>query len=52
MKGTKCNKTFRGQTFNKTLGITALAFLMLVSIAGASPFAYITNEGSNNILCN
>ncbi|WP_269850468.1 beta-propeller fold lactonase family protein [Methanosarcina horonobensis] len=26
-----------------------LAFLMLVSIAGASPFAYITNGESNNI---
>ncbi|MGB9941312.1 PKD domain-containing protein [Methanosarcina sp.] len=44
-----CNKIFRGQTLNKALGITALAFLMLVSIAGASPFAYITNEESNNI---
>ncbi|KKH49928.1 PKD domain-containing protein [Methanosarcina sp. 1.H.A.2.2] len=49
MKGTKCNKIFRGQTFNKTLGVTVLAFLMLVSIAGASPFAYIANEESNNI---
>ncbi|WP_440945625.1 PKD domain-containing protein [Methanosarcina sp. T3] len=49
MKGKKCNKIFRGQTFNKALGIAALAFLMLVSIAGASSFAYITNEGSNSI---
>ena len=49
MKGTKCNKIFRGQTLNKVLGITTLAFLMLVSIAGASSFAYITNSESNNV---
>ncbi len=49
MKRTKCNKTFRGQIFNKALGIALLAFLMLVSTAGASPFAYITNGESNNI---
>ena len=49
MKGTKCNETFGGQTFKISLGITALAFLMLVGIAGASPFAYITNEESNDI---
>jgi len=49
MEGMKFNKTFRGQTFNKALGITALAFLMLVSIAGAAPFAYITNSDSNDV---
>jgi len=49
MKGKKCNKIFRGQTFYKTLWIIVLAFLMLVSIAGATPFAYITNGESNNI---
>jgi len=49
MKGKKCNKIFRGQTFNKTLWIMVLAFLMLISIAGATPFAYITNGESNNI---
>ncbi|AKB28648.1 cell surface protein [Methanosarcina siciliae T4/M] len=49
MEGTKWNKIFGGQTSTKTLGVMALAFLMLVSIAGASPFAYITNEGSNSI---
>ena len=27
----------------KALGITALAFLMLISIAGAAPYVYITN---------
>ncbi|WP_229391627.1 PKD domain-containing protein [Methanosarcina sp. DH2] len=31
------------------MGVTALAFLMLVSIAGASPFAYVTNGESDNI---
>ena len=49
MKETKYDKIFRGNTFNKTLGITALAFLMLVSLAGALPFAYITNAESNNV---
>jgi len=49
MKGKKCDKIFRGQNLNKILGITALAFLLLVSIAGASPFAYITNQESNSI---
>ncbi|MEN6551620.1 MAG: hypothetical protein ABFC34_01900, partial [Methanobacterium sp.] len=49
MKGKNCNRGFKGQTFNKVLGITVLAFLMLVSIAGASPFAYITNADSNSI---
>jgi YVTN family beta-propeller protein len=36
-------------TLKTALGITALALLMLVSIAGASPFAYITNEDSKNV---
>jgi YVTN family beta-propeller protein len=49
MGGTKCDSIFRGQTFYKTLGITALVFLMLVSLAGASPFAYITNAESDNV---
>ncbi|RXA15078.1 PKD domain-containing protein [Methanosarcina sp. MSH10X1] len=49
MKGMKFNKTCRGQIFIKALGIMALAFLMLVSIAGASQFAYVTNEESNNV---
>jgi YVTN family beta-propeller protein len=49
MKLTKCNKIFGGLTFNKILGITTLAFLMLVGIAGASPFAYIANGESDNI---
>lgn len=49
MKRIEYNNLFRGKTFNKTLGVTLLAFLMLVSTAGASPFAYIANEDSNNI---
>ncbi|WP_292388766.1 PKD domain-containing protein [Methanosarcina sp. UBA5] len=49
MKGIRCNKMFRGQTFYIVLGIAAFAFLMLVSIADASPFAYITNAESNSV---
>jgi len=49
MKGNNCNRGFRRQTLNKILGITALTFLMLVSIASASPFAYITNAQSNSV---
>jgi len=49
MKGKNCNRGFTGRAFNKVLGITVLAFLMLVSIAGASPFAYITNAESNSV---
>ncbi|WP_410507017.1 PKD domain-containing protein [Methanosarcina hadiensis] len=36
-------------TFNKALWITALALLILVSTAGASSFAYVTNGESDNI---
>ncbi len=49
MKGKKFNKILRGQNINKTFWITALAFLLLVSITGASPFAYITNQESNSL---
>ncbi|MDW5551992.1 PKD domain-containing protein [Methanosarcina sp.] len=49
MKGKNCVRRFRGQTLNKVLGITVLTFLMLVSIAGALPFAYITNSESNSV---
>jgi YVTN family beta-propeller protein len=48
MKEKKCDIT-RGHTLKKVLGITALVLLMLVSIAGAVPFAYITNGDSNSI---
>ena len=49
MKGKNYVRRFRGQILNKVLGITVLTFLMLVSIAGASPFAYITNSESNSV---
>ena len=49
MEETRGNRIFRGYTFNKVLGTTVLAYLILVSIAGASPFAYIANEESDNI---
>ncbi|WP_170943165.1 hypothetical protein [Methanosarcina spelaei] len=38
----KRDKARRGYTF--ILGIMVLALLMLVSIAGAAPYAYITNQ--------
>lgn len=41
MKKINCDKACGGQTFKKALGITALALLLLMSIAGASPLAYI-----------
>ncbi len=49
MNKMKCGKMCRGQTFKIALGITALALLMLVGIAGAAPFAYITNGDSNSV---
>ena len=49
MKLIKHDETRREQTLFKTLGITALALLMLVSIAGAAPFAYITNYLDNTV---
>ena len=39
----------RSHTLIKALGITLLAFLILVSIAGAMPLADILNAGSNNV---
>ena len=42
-------KACRGHTITKALGITAISILILVGVAGASPFAYITNYDSNNI---
>jgi len=44
MEKIKSNKTFRRHFLIKALGITALAFLMLVSIVGAAPFAYVINN--------
>jgi YVTN family beta-propeller protein len=47
MKEMKRDKARRGYTF--ILGIIVLALLMLVSIAGAVPYAYITNIGNNSV---
>jgi YVTN family beta-propeller protein len=43
MKEITCNKPYRKHTLLKAFGITILAFLLLVSIAGAAPFAYVIN---------
>jgi YVTN family beta-propeller protein len=47
MKEMKRDKARRGYTF--ILGIMVLALLMLVSIAGAAPYAYVTNYGSSTV---
>ena len=47
MKETICGRTHGRHAFIKVLGITALALFMLVSIAGAAPYAYITNGTDN-----
>ena len=46
MEEMKRDETRRGYALIGVLGITVLALLMLVSIAGAAPYAYITNSGS------
>src|SRR5208283_5806461 len=43
------NKTSRVHTFLKAFRTTILALLILVNIAGAEPYAYITNAGSNTV---
>ena len=43
MEKMKRDKKKRGYALIGVLGIAILAFLMLVSISGAAPFAYITN---------
>lgn len=48
MKGIVCDKTHRWHAFIKVLGIMVLALLMLVSITGAAPFAYITSYDPTN----
>ncbi len=45
----KCDEASRLHIFIKVLGITAVVFLMLVSIAGCVSFAGIPNSGSSNI---
>jgi len=48
MKEIKYDKTRGGHSLIKPLGITVLAILMLVGIAGAAPYAYITNDNDNH----
>ena len=47
MKEMILNKKCRRDTQIKFLVMVTLALLMLANIAGAAPFAYITNMGSN-----
>ena len=49
MKKKKRDKTRKRHTLIRVLGMTVLAFLMLVSIAGAAPYAYITNSDDNSV---
>ncbi|AKB74355.1 hypothetical protein MSLAZ_1094 [Methanosarcina lacustris Z-7289] len=44
-----CDKTHRGHALITFLGITTLVLLMLVSITGAAPFAYISNVDDNTV---
>ncbi|AKB37985.1 hypothetical protein MSSAC_3395 [Methanosarcina siciliae C2J] len=39
------NKAYRRYTFIRAFGITALLILILIGVAGAAPFAYVTNLG-------
>jgi len=43
------NKVCRGYNILKVFGIAALTVLILVGVAGASPFAYIANLESNTV---
>jgi len=45
----KLDETRRVYSLIGILGLTLMFFLMLVSIAGASPFAYITNYNSDTV---
>ena len=45
----KLDETRRVYSLIGILGITLMFFLMLVSIVGASPFAYITNLGDSTV---
>ena len=48
MNKTKCDKSSRKHTIIKVLEITAMAFLILVSIADATQIADVPNSSSNN----
>ncbi|WP_292390242.1 YncE family protein [Methanosarcina sp. UBA5] len=43
------NKACRGCNISKAFEITALSILMLLGVAGASPFAYVANIDGNNV---
>ena len=45
----KHDKTRKSYSFIGVLGIIILALFLLVSIAGAAPYAYITNQGDNTV---
>jgi len=45
----KLDETRRVYSLIGVLGITLMFFLMFVSIAGANPYAYITNFGDNTV---
>ena len=49
MNKAKCDKISRKHTILKVIGITALTFLILVSIADAAQLADVPNSGSNNV---
>ncbi|MDR7667257.1 PKD domain-containing protein [Methanosarcina sp. Z-7115] len=49
MKKITCDETHRGCVLMKAFGIPVLVLLMLVSITGAVPFAYITNSANDTI---
>jgi YVTN family beta-propeller protein len=49
MKEFVSGKKHRGTTLRKAMGITTLALLLLVSITGATPYAYVTNSGSKSV---
>jgi YVTN family beta-propeller protein len=49
MDKVKFAKASRKHTIITVLGITSLALLMLVNIAGAAPYVYISNYAGNNV---
>ena len=42
------DKTYREHTLIRVLGMTSLTILILAGVAGAAPFAYVTNLGDYN----
>ena len=52
MKEMTLEKKYRGNAPLKILCMMTLALLMFVNMAGAAPFAYITNIGQQHYLYN